>query len=171
MRTKVRAATAIGLNVVNRVGWYFGMRPIITRSPKDKEPRQAIVLPRLKYANTARILAALAASKIAFGLDTGSILANSRLNLSFRASRQSSVSGLTVFEVDIGCIELDMSHATCSLWPTDGPAAPARGPSRPSARRTPGRWPPAVQRPGMRWTSVREWRACNGGRTQAKSGL
>ena len=48
MRTKVRAATAIGLNVVNRVGWYFGMRPIITRSPKDKEPRQAIVLPRLK---------------------------------------------------------------------------------------------------------------------------
>ncbi len=29
-------------------GAYCGMRPIITRSPKRKEPRQAIVLPRLR---------------------------------------------------------------------------------------------------------------------------
>ena len=28
--------------VVNHIGVYFGMRPIITRSPKNKEPRQAI---------------------------------------------------------------------------------------------------------------------------------
>ena len=32
-------------HVVNHIGVYFGMRPIITRSPKDKEPRQAIGRP------------------------------------------------------------------------------------------------------------------------------